>query len=106
MPRAAHSSTTLQNNGMSMMPFARVISSRGQNTQLALQWLVASICTISGSGARSRPRERSRRRTRVAWFRSSRSRPGLSGFGTSIRQRSRKCSMTRVRISSSCTLGS
>ena len=55
-----------------MMPCRRCISSRGQNTHLALQMFVLSIWTISGSlGARSRPVASSSRRTGFACRRSS-----------------------------------
>ena len=52
---------------MSMMPCFRAMSSRGQNTHLALQRFVLSICTISGSvGASSRLAASSSRRTGFA----------------------------------------
>ena len=68
----AHSSAIFWNSAMSMMPCVRAISSRGQNTHLALQMFVLSICTISGRiGASSRPAASSSRRTGFACVRSS-----------------------------------
>ena len=68
MPSAAHSSTIFRNSSMSMTPCRRCISSRGQNTHLALHRFVLSIWTMSGRrGARSRPVARSSRRTGLAF---------------------------------------
>src|SRR5688572_23432916 len=74
MPSVTHSSTILRNSSTDMIPCRRCMSSRGQNTHLALQMFVLSICTISGMrGARSRPVAIRRRRTGFAWARNRRS---------------------------------
>ena len=57
-----------------MMPCLRSMSSRGQNTHLALQMLVLSICTMSGrTGERSLPVASISLRTVFAWRESVRS---------------------------------
>ena len=94
---------------MSMTPWRRFMSSRGQNVHLALQMFVASICTISGiRGARSRPARSRRRRSGFALRVSndSAARRARWRMGEAKAQCVRWYSMTSRRISSSDTRGS
>ena len=81
------------------------MSSRGQNTHFALQMFVLSIWTISGRmGERSRPVASSSFRIGFAWLRSidSAARRAVALIFMSVC----RDAITRVRISSSSTVGS